>query len=555
MSVIERPRRPGPPTARFARGLAIVGVLAILAGCDTGPTAAPSVGASAVAPTLPPGVTPAPTVLPTPTAAADFPLAVVTGLTNHRANVTLDDLATLAADGKLEVPCGIAVMEPPITVLSQPPCVAADQVAAAIEKDQTLVALLPPGLVEPSTKVLPIAGDSPYGLFGPDLFGDPESRAMPYPVKGRITGDSTIDPAWTAYDATQVWTLNETGSLCADRSGAHQAVTLKKGWDWVFDGGTAKYKGPPIPNPKPPPGIDRHPIVRPIETGNAGLTSQLIRRADVTLGNHKCPILPTKDWRANDTGTALSFAVPEDVVSRWIDFLGIDALYLPADHQSDRGVRGIRSTLNIIDKNKIPHTGLGMNLDEALAPAFVEVAGVKVAFVAWNDVPAPAHASATTPGVAWLTKANVDAAVKRARAEGADLVICDPQWWGGGSEYKPYLRPVQVKQIGWMDAAGCDQIFAGGLHVAGGLFFREGKNGLSVVNAGPGNFQFGQEFWQNTQEGVVLQATFQGTKLVNIRLHPYVMILAARAALLDPVGDGHYVLDRIFDNSELDPTP
>src|SRR6185369_2630278 len=99
---------------------------------------------------------------------------------------------------------------------------------------------------------------------------------------------------------------NETGSLCADRSGAHQAVTLKKGWDWVFDGGTAKYKGAPIPNPNPPPGIDRHPIVRPVETGNAGVTSKLIKRADITLGNHKCPILPTKDWRANDTGTALS---------------------------------------------------------------------------------------------------------------------------------------------------------------------------------------------------------------------------------------------------------
>ena len=551
----ERPRRPGPPTSTFARGLAIVGVLAILAGCNSGPTAAPSGGAATVVPTLPPGVTPAPTVLPTPTAAAGvaFPMAIVTGMTNHRANITLDDLAGLAGDGKLVVPCGVAVDEPALTATA--PCVDADKIAAAIAKNQGLVALLPPGLVEPRTKVLPIAGDGPYGLFGPDLFGDPESRAMPYPVTGRTTGEPAIDPSWTAYDATQVWTLNETGSLCADRAGAHQAVTLKKGWDWVFDGGTAKYKSPPIPNPNPPPGIDRHPIVRPVETGNAGVTAKLIKRADITLGNHKCPILPTKDWRANDTGTALSFAVPEDVVSRWIDFLGIDALYLPADHQSDRGVRGIRSTLNIINKNKIPHTGLGMNLDEALAPAFIEVAGVKVAFVAWNDVPAPAHASATSPGVAWLTQSNVDAAVKRARAEGADLVICDPQWWGGGSEYKPYLRPVQVKQIGWMDAAGCDQILAGGLHVAGGMFFRDHDNGVSVVNAGPGNYQFGQEFWQNTQEGVVVQATFQGTKLINIRLHPYVMILAARAALLDPVGDGHYVLDRIFDNSEIAATP
>jgi poly-gamma-glutamate capsule biosynthesis protein CapA/YwtB (metallophosphatase superfamily) len=247
--------------------------------------------------------------------------------------------------------------------------------------------------------------------------------------------------------------------------------------------------------------------------------------------------------------------VPEDVVSRWEDLLGIDALYLPADHQSDRGVRGIRSTLKILAAHAIPHTGLGLNLDEAVEPAYLEIAGLKVAFVSWNDVPGPVHAAANTPGVAWLTKANVTESVKRAHAAGADLIICDPQWWGGGSEYKPYLRASQVKQIGWMDAAGCDQIFAGGLHVAGGLFLRKHPDGVGAVDAGPGNYTFGQDFWQDTQEGVVLEATFRGTTLVNIRLHPYVMILAARAALTDPEGDGHYVLQRIWKSSELDYGP
>ena len=69
------------------------------------------------------------------------------------------------------------------------PCVAADQIVADLQADQTLVALLPPGLVEPATKVLSIAGDGPFGLFGPDLFGDPESRALPYPVMGSAPAD------------------------------------------------------------------------------------------------------------------------------------------------------------------------------------------------------------------------------------------------------------------------------------------------------------------------------------------------------------------------------
>jgi Bacterial capsule synthesis protein PGA_cap len=328
---------------------------------------------------------------------------------------------------------------------------------------------------------------------------------------------------------------------------AYQAITLGKGWDWVFDGGTAKYKGKPFLNPNPPAGISAYPIVSTIETGNDGVTASISKRADVALADHKCPILPTADWPNRYKG---GLAVPDAVLSRWTSFLGIDAVFLAADHQSDQGVAGIRSTLQLLDAAGFPHTGLGMNLDQALAPAYVEVAGLKVAFVSWNEVLGPAHAGPTTAGVAWLTEANVDAAVALARSGGADLVICDPQWWGG-DEYHPDLRASQQKALGWMDQAGCDQIIGGGLHLAGGIFLREHANGVSLVDAGPGNYMYGQPWWQQTQEGVILDMTFRGTTLMNVRLHPYVMVLSARASLTDPEGDGHYVLQRIWDSSDL----
>lgn len=530
-------------------GTALLVPLVMVAACsDNGPSSAPSNGAA----TPPPGATPtapAPTTLPSPTPAvpASFPLAVVTGLENNRMVVTMDELATLNEAGKVTIPCGIVPVE-----IANPSgeCVPADSIAATLAKSPKTIALLPVGLVEPATKVLAFAGDGPYGLFGPDLFGGPEARALPYPLTGGATGSPALDPAWFATDADeQIWTLHETGSLCADRGGARQAVTLGKGWDWVFNGGTAKYKGPPIPNPNPPPGIDRHPIVRPTETGNDGVTARLIASSDISLGNLKCPVLPTKDWKPANQAQGLS--VPEDVLTRWKDFLGLDAVYLPADHQSDRGVRGIRSTLNLLEKHGFPGTGLGLTLDQALEPAWVEVAGQKVAFVSWNNVPGPVHADADTPGVAWLTKSNVDKAVKKAKDGGADVIVCDPQWWAG-SEYREKLFPNQVKALGWMDGAGCDQVLGGGLHVSGAVYLRSTPDGVSVVNAGPGNYQYGQDFWQNTQEGVVVELVFRGSKVVNVRLYPYVMILAARAALLDPEADGHYVLDRVWSYSELD---
>lgn len=530
--------------------------MALVAACDTSPSPSPT--GAVVVPTPGPsavasaGPSAAPTAAATtpPEIPSSFPLAVVTGIRTTKATIGLDELATLAGDGSLLVPCGVTVTEPQLEAAGD--CRPADTIAAAIQDDPEIIALLPPGLVEPATRVLPIAGDGPFGLFGADLFGGPAARALPYPITGSASGETELDPGWLQYDGAAVWNLQGTGSLCADRGGARQAVTLGKGWDFIFDGGTAEYKGGPIPNPNPPPGIDRHPIVRPFETGNAGVTAKLIRSSDVTLGNLKCPVLPSKDWRP--ANQALGLSVPEDVLTRWDSFLGLDAVYLPADHQSDRGMRGIQSTLDLLAKHEFPHTGLGMDLDEALEPAYLEVAGQKVAFVAWNNVPGPTHAAPDTPGVAWLTKANVNAAVGRAKAAGASVIVCDPQWWGP-DEYVRSLTPRQERAVGWMDDAGCNQILAGGLHVSGGLYLRSGPDGVSALQTGPGNFQYGQDFFQETQEGVIVELSFNGSRLANVRLHPYVMLLAARAALLDPEDDGHYVLERIWKAGDVNYLP
>ncbi len=80
------------------------------------------------------------------------------------------------------LPCGVEVE--PAALNASGECVAADEIAALLTADPARVALLPPGLVEPATKVLRIAGDGPFGLFGPDLFGDPEARRPRLPDLG-----------------------------------------------------------------------------------------------------------------------------------------------------------------------------------------------------------------------------------------------------------------------------------------------------------------------------------------------------------------------------------
>jgi poly-gamma-glutamate capsule biosynthesis protein CapA/YwtB (metallophosphatase superfamily) len=153
--------------------------------------------------------------------------------------------------------------------------------------------------------------------------------------------------------------------------------------------------------------------------------------------------------------------------------------------------------------------------------------------------------------VAWITQANIDTAVKRAKDGGADLVICAPQWWGG-AEYHDELWPTQEKQITWFDDAGCDQVIGSGTHVAGPLLVRGTGEDANVVLVSPGNYMFGQDWWQEVQEGVILDLTFRGTQLVNVRMRPTVQILQARPALLDPEADGRYVLQRIWKYATID---
>jgi hypothetical protein len=476
-----------------------------------------------------------------------FPLAVVTGMTNLKSTISLDELDALAARNRLLVPCGLEVADPDLHAPAD--CRPADRVAAFLERHQRRVALLPPGLVEPATKVLSIAGNGPFGLFGADLFGDPKARALPYPIIGSATGHPVLDPTWVAYDPAQVWNMTSIGSLCSSPLVADQAVGNGLGWGWVFNGGTAKYT---TPAPVDPPDEGPYFPIPSVTTGHDGATPRILKRSDLAIADHECPIVPNEGWAAQ-TGSALVFSVPEAVVVQWKRKLGLDAVYLAANHMSDAGVAGIQSTIRLLDKHRLLHTGLGMNLREAIQPAFLDVAGLKVALVAWNDVSGVARADASTPGVPWITRPNVNRAVRLAREGGADLVICDPQWWGG-AEYHDDLWPVQAEQLRWFDEAGCDHVIGSGTHVAGPMLLRKRAGGPSVVMVCPGNYMFGQNWWQEADEGVIVDMSFSGKRLVNVRLRPYVMYLHARASLLDPERDGRYVLQRIFKYSELGAT-
>jgi poly-gamma-glutamate synthesis protein (capsule biosynthesis protein) len=92
----------------------------------------------------------------------------------------------------------------------------------------------------------------------------------------------------------------------------------------------------------------------------------------------------------------------------------------------------------------------------------------------------------------------------------------------------------------WIDA-GAGLILGAHTHVPGAIEEIDGK----VVFYSLGNFIFDQSFRTSTMESALPEMTFQGARLVQIRLHPYVSP-GEQPNLLDPAtDDGAAVMDTI----------
>jgi poly-gamma-glutamate capsule biosynthesis protein CapA/YwtB (metallophosphatase superfamily) len=513
------------PSSRFSV-LALV-LLVALGGCIGGPKPTGSGPPTPSATAIP---TPTSSPSPTPIPEVEIPLAVVTGYIATKASITAAEVEAARSD--LLVPCEVTAF------LGAPrgdgPCLTAAEIAeqlnGASQADPKL-ALLPPSMVTPDVKVLPVDGA--------DLFGGPAVREAEYPITGLAIDVPTYDP-------TEIRTLMSLGDSCPDRGVAYAALTLGMGWDWVFGGGTAAYQAV-YPNPAPPGTVGNgFNIVDAIPTDNEGAVADLVSGADVTLDDFECPVVA--NFTVND---GVVFSIDPAVLPKLRDTYGVDVATLAANHLFDRGVDGFLETLEQFRSAGIPTTGAGENLDAALEPAFIDVNDLTFGFVAFNEVP-PAYAEATadSPGVLWLRDANVTDAVARARAQ-ADVVICVPQWWGGAEYHASFIGDMRRQQQVFFDA-GCDQVVGHGTHWSGPIEISpdaEGRYHVTMVSHG--NFLFGQQWSQQTQEGITLELAFRGTELAQARMHPYIMLQQAQTNLTDPETDGTYVLNRIYEASGL----
>ncbi len=461
------------------------------------------------------------------------PLAVVTGFDNYRLNaISTASLVARLKAGSVLIPCGAetgVATALGTTTMGWAPCIAADRITASLPRTATRLGLVPPGLVGPGVKVVP--------LNGADLFGEGPARSAVYPL---VIPSPAWSALWTGYDADEVRVVLTTGVNCADRGVSRQTNTLKKGWPWLLNAGTARYTGTHFD------GRLGWYVVDAVRTGNLGAVRRLIQDADIAVSDFECPM--SSHFVQHETGTVFTV---DPRVAGLMKQGGFDVATIGSDHMTNAGIGGLLDTVRYFDQNGIRHVGAGANLAAALKPAVVTVRGLKFAFYALNGAGGSTPAGRTSPGTATLTPANIRAASAAARAAG-DIVIALPQW--STSEYRAAFLPQQLAWRDAMFAAGTDHVIGADFHWAGAISITPGgASGNHLAVASQGNFWFGQNWSRQTEEGYMTMMTFVGRRLVQVRLIPTVVLDNAQANLVNPATDGQFILKQALAPSIIKP--
>lgn len=151
--------------------------------------------------------------------------------------------------------------------------------------------------------------------------------------------------------------------------------------------------------------------------------AETLNTADVAIGNLECPI--------SDRGVAeektYAFRAPVNA-GKSLAFGGFDVVSLANNHTLDYGPLALRDTMDILHTNQIHSVGAGMHEVEAYSPVFVEKNGLRLAFLAYADIPPAVYdyqaweAGPNKPGIAWAHEDRIVKGVTAAKTQ-ADLVI------------------------------------------------------------------------------------------------------------------------------------
>ncbi len=525
----EKPTEPAPPSLPAIPAAAAVGPIRLaLAETDQRAQAEASVDVSpSPTPSLPavsPSDEPAPADEPGATTATVMPIVPVTGFWSTRDVVKSRDIRQALERGVAKGFKRVIVEDDIADALAESLGVElhakvrrgdAQAIAATVAK--VGLGLLPATHVTPAMRTL--------GIDGVSLVGNERIRDIAdWPLN--LTLKTTADGSW---DQAKTWVLVAGGDAFTDRGVYDKVVRKGKGVDYPFDGGTARVTGHGCCDPV----YHDNVVPRYQTTGNKGLVRKLFKSAELAIANHEQPVT---DAAVHHTSGLRFSGQPE--LTKIFTRAGLDFVSLANNHIKDYGADGIKDTRRILRSNGLAFGGAGADLEQARSISYLHARDTKVAIIPCLDIVKIYWADTDESGATPCLDRYLVPDIKQA-AKSADVVIVFPHW---GVEYSRQPLPSMRKHAARWAKAGADLVLGAHSHVAGAI---EDIDGTPVMYS-LGNFIFDQNWSTNTMESALLEATFHGDQLIEMRLRPYIIHDTTQPNLLDPAtGEGKRLLREI----------
>ena len=173
-----------------------------------------------------------------------------------------------------------------------------------------------------------------------------------------------------------------------------------------------------------------------------------VESADLAICNLETPIAPP----GGPYTSYPVFSVPQEILPALVD-TGFDACTTASNHSIDKGVDGVKRTLDAMDAAGLKHAGSNRSAQEEAGTTMLDAHGVKVALLAYayglNGFQLPAD---KRWAVDVIDTAKILADAKAARASGAQIVLVALH---AGTEYQ-ILPTAQQREVATALAASPD---------------------------------------------------------------------------------------------------
>lgn len=202
---------------------------------------------------------------------------------------------------------------------------------------------------------------------------------------------------------------------------------------------------------------------------------------------------------------------------------GFHVACLANNHVADFGREGVEETIRLCRRAGLVPVGAGKDLEEAIRPVTIEVAGLRVGAANFADGE-EGEAAPDRAGVAPAESPRSFETVRRLAAE-ADVVVV---FLHGGREYVPVPPPYWFEAACGFAEAGAGLVICHHPHVPQGLALLETSGGRKVpVCFSLGNFVFPPSEAREgivpprSAEGYLMRAHFSGGEVAELELVPY----------------------------------